>query len=473
MSFNNAKPWGGRFTANTDEFVEIFTESVSCDQRLYPYDIIGSVAHVKMLAKVGVLTQPESDQITAALHAIKADMDAGRFNWSVALEDVHMNIETELINRIGETGKKLHTGRSRNDQVATDMRLYLIDETQQIQALIAGVLGALVDIAEIHSATIMPGFTHMQVAQPVTFGHHLLAWCEMLLRDRERLRDCGRRLNVSPLGSAALAGTGFPIDRRQTAEELGFSDVIHNSMDGVSDRDFVIEFIAACSLIMMHLSRWSEEIILWTSPAFEFIELGDAWCTGSSIMPQKKNPDIPELVRGKTARVYGALMTMLSLMKAQPLAYNRDNQEDKRAVFDTVDTVKMCLTAYAGMVPTITVNSAGMYAMAADGYSTATDLADYLAAKGVPFREAHSIVGEIVGHAIREKNTLEQLSLQELRSFSDKIEQDIYACLSLEGSVRHRNHVGGTAPRQVAMAVTRIRQQLHATKESRTDEHRD
>jgi len=471
MSFNNAKPWGGRFAAKTNEFVEIFTESVSYDQRLYPYDIIGSVAHVKMLAKVGVLTQPESDQITAALNAIKTDIDAGKFNWSVALEDVHMNIETELINRIGDTGKKLHTGRSRNDQVSTDIRLYLVDETEQIQGLIVKVLSALVDMAEIHSATIMPGFTHMQVAQPVTFGHHLLAWCEMLLRDRERLRDCGQRLNVSPLGSAALAGTGFPIDRRQTAEALGFSDVTHNSMDGVSDRDFVIEFIAACSLIMMHLSRWSEEIILWTSPAFEFIELGDAWCTGSSIMPQKKNPDIPELVRGKTARVYGALMTMLSLMKAQPLAYNRDNQEDKRAVFDTVDTVKMSLTAYAGMVPTMTVNSARMYTAAAGGYSTATDLADYLTAKGVPFREAHSIVGETVRHAIREKKTLEQLSLEELRGFSDKIEQDIYSCLTPEGSVRGRDHVGGTAPRQVAIAVARIREQLNGTREISADEH--
>ena len=465
MSSGITKLWGGRFTADTNKFVEIFTESVSCDQRLYHYDIIGSIAHVEMLTSIGVLTRQESDLITGSLRAIEADIEAGRFEWSTELEDVHMNIESELIKRIGEVGKKLHTARSRNDQIAADIRLYLVDEAEQIRALIIELISALLDMAEAHTATIMPGFTHMQMAQPVTFGHHLMAWCEMLLRDHERLGDCRKRLNVSPLGAGALAGTGFDIDREQVAELLGFDGITRNSLDSVSDRDFAIEFLSACSLLMMHLSRFSEEIVLWMSPPFEFIELGDAWCTGSSIMPQKRNPDVPELVRGKTARVYGALMTMLTLMKAQPLAYNRDNQEDKRALFDAVDTVKMSLTAYAGMAPSISVNVDRMYTVAESGYGTATDLADYLVGKGVPFREAHSIVGKTVRHAIQKKKTLAQLSLQELQSFAAIIEKDVYSSLSLKGSVSSRNHVGGTAPEQVAVAVSQMQERLSGSRD--------
>jgi len=371
-----------------------------------------------------------------------------------------MNIETALVQGIGDVGKKLHTGRSRNDQVATDIRLYLRDEIDQITQQINSVLKALLSLATDHADTIMPGFTHLQSAQPVTFGHHLLAWAEMLLRDRSRLQDCRKRFNLLPLGSAALAGTSYPIDRAMVAEALGFDGVTQNSLDSVSDRDFAIEFAAAASLIMMHLSRFSEELVIWMSQASGFIDLGDAWCTGSSIMPQKKNPDIPELVRGKTGRVYGDLMALLTLMKAQPLAYNRDNQEDKESLFDAIDTVKMCLIAYAGLIPTITVKKEVMYKAAAAGYATATDLADYLVVKGLPFRDAHEVVGKTVQYAIQKKKDLPSLTLAELQQFSHVIKEDVFAVLELEGSVSARNHVGGTAPKRVRAAIKRLGKQI-------------
>ncbi|MCG8379259.1 MAG: argininosuccinate lyase, partial [Proteobacteria bacterium] len=365
-----------------------------------------------------------------------------------------------LVERIGDVGKKLHTGRSRNDQIATDIRLYLRDEIDEICEHIVSVIENLLNLAAEHYDTIMPGFTHLQSAQPVTFGHHLLAWVEMLLRDRSRLKDCRQRLNVLPLGSAALAGTSYPIDREYVAEILEFDGVCLNSLDAVSDRDFAIEFSACASLIMMHLSRFSEEIIFWISQSNQFIDLGDDWCTGSSIMPQKKNPDIPELVRGKTGRVFGDLMALLTLMKAQPLAYNRDNQEDKENLFDAIDTVKMCLIAYTGLIPTITVNRELMYQAAASGFATATDLADYLVVNGLPFRDAHEIVGKAVQYAIQQSKTLSELTLPELQQFCDLIKEDVFAVLELEGSVAARNHIGGTAPEQVQQAIKKIRKQL-------------
>ncbi|MCZ6803337.1 MAG: argininosuccinate lyase [Proteobacteria bacterium] len=459
-SNNTEKPWGGRFTAPTDKFVEQFTESVSYDQRLAHYDIIGSIAHVRMLAKVDVITKQESAQIVSELEKIEIDINSGQFQWSIALEDVHMNIETALVHRIGDVGKKLHTGRSRNDQIATDIRLYLRDEIVLIGEEINAVINTLLTLASEHTDTIMPGFTHLQSAQPVTFGHHLLAWAEMLLRDRSRLQDCRKRLNVLPLGAAALAGTSYPIDREYVAEILGFDGITQNSLDSVSDRDFAIEFSACASLIMMHLSRFSEELITWISQANGFIDLGDAWCTGSSIMPQKKNPDIPELVRGKTGRVYGDLLALLTLMKGQPLAYNRDNQEDKECLFDAIDTVKMCLMAYAGLIPTITVNREAMYQAAADGYATATDLADYLVVNGLPFRDAHAVVGKTVQFAIQQDKSLSSLTLPELQQFSDVIKDDVFAVLELEGSVSARNHIGGTAPEQVKEAIARLKKQI-------------
>ena len=454
------KAWAGRFTAPTAAFVEQFTQSISFDQRLARHDIRGSVAHVRMLARVEVLTTAEADRILGGLRQIEDEVATGRMPWSAALEDVHMNIEQRLVQLVGEVGKKLHTGRSRNDQIATDMRLYLREEINDIDGKINAVLHALLDLASAHYAAIMPGFTHLQAAQPVTFGHHLLAWAEMLLRDKARLKDCQQRVNILPLGSAALAGTVYPIDRAYVAELLGFAGVTQNSLDAVSDRDFAIEFCAAASLIMMHLSRFSEELILWLAPANGFIELGDAWCTGSSIMPQKKNPDIPELVRGKSGRVFGDLLALLTLMKGQPLAYNRDNQEDKESLFDAVDTVKGCLTAYAGLIPAIKVNRRALHAAAAAGYATATDLADYLVSNGVAFRDAHEIVGKTVRYAIDQKKALPELSLAELRQFSAVIREDVFAVLEPEGSVAARDHIGATAPRQVQAAIWRLRQQL-------------
>ena len=454
------KSWGGRFSASTDIFVEQFTQSVSYDQRLYHYDIMGSIAHVSMLAKVGVLSREESDQIIEGLESIEADIVQGSFEWEIALEDVHMNIETALVTRIGDVGKKLHTGRSRNDQIATDIRLYLRDEVTEIQSLLVKLMSTLLDLAEREAETIMPGFTHMQTAQPVTFGHHMLAWFEMLYRDSQRLVDCHGRINVMPLGSAALAGTSYPIDRQYTAELLNFPAVTNNSLDAVSDRDFAIEFSSCAALIMMHLSRFSEELVIWMSQQFGFIDLGDAWCTGSSIMPQKKNPDIPELVRGKTARVYGHLMGLLTLMKSQPLAYNRDNQEDKESLFDVVDTVKACLHAYTGLVPEIIVNKDRMRSAAMKGFTTATDLADYLVRKNIAFRDAHTVVGQSVQYAIKVEKDLSELTLDELKQFSEVIEDDVFDFLSLEGSVAARAHQGGTAPEQVYQAIHAGRERL-------------
>ncbi len=460
MSDDITKPWGGRFSEPTDAFVEAFTASVDFDRRLYRHDIAGSIAHARMLARVGVLTDDECRQIVDGLEAIRGEIERGEFRWSTALEDVHMNIEARLTERIGETGKKLHTGRSRNDQVATDMRLYLREEIDAIGAELGRLQRALLDLAEREAETIMPGFTHLQTAQPVTFGHHLLAWVNMLARDAQRLADCRRRVNVLPLGAAALAGTTFPVDREFVARELGFEAVASNSLDAVSDRDFIIEFLAAAAMLMMHLSRFSEELVLWTSAQFEFVTLGDAFCTGSSIMPQKKNPDVPELVRGKCARVQGHLVGLLTLMKGQPLAYNKDNQEDKEPLFDTVDTVRGSLRVYADMIPHITVNRERMREAARRGFATATDLADYLVRKGVPFRDAHEVVGRAVRFGIEHGKDLSQLTLDELRRFSGAIDEDVFQVLTLEGSVAARNHPGGTAPAQVRAEVARLRGML-------------
>lgn len=462
----SGKLWGGRFTAATDEFVEVFTESVSYDQRLYHYDIMGSIAHVRMLGKVGVLLEEEVSQIIDALQEIESDIDDGTFQWQTTLEDVHMNIESALVERIGDVGKKLHTGRSRNDQIATDIRLYLRDEITSTRKLIHDVMQALLDLAEQEVDSVMPGFTHLQTAQPITFGHHMMAWFQMLQRDSTRLADCQTRLNILPLGSAALAGTTYPIDRAYVAELLGFDGVSENSLDSVSDRDFMIEFNAAAATIMMHLSRFSEELILWMSQQFGFIDLDDAYCTGSSIMPQKKNPDIPELTRGKTGRVYGDLMALLTLMKSQPLAYNRDNQEDKEALFDAIDTVQACLCAYRGLIPGIQVKHDAMRKAAFDGYSTATDLADYLVVCGLPFRDAHAVVGKAVQHAIVQNKDLSELSLTELQGFSDVIEEDVFAVLTLEGSIAARDHIGGTAPNRVLQAVQTGRKALAALQQN-------
>ena len=456
------KPWGGRFSEATDAFVERFTASVGFDYRLYHHDINGSIAHATMLAKVGVLTEAERNQIIDGLEAIRAEIVAGKFTWSVSLEDVHMNIEAELTRRIGITGKKLHTGRSRNDQVATDIRLYLRDEIDAIAKELTRLQEGLLQLAEREADTIMPGFTHLQTAQPVTFGHHLLAWFEMLERDYGRLIDCRKRVNQLPLGAAALAGTTYPIDRAYTAELLGFDAPTENSLDSVSDRDFAIEFSAFASILMMHLSRASEELVLWTSSQFNFINLPDRFCTGSSIMPQKKNPDVPELVRGKTGRVYGHLTALLTLMKSQPLAYNKDNQEDKEPLFDAIDTVKDCLRAFADMVPAIQARKEVMYEAAKRGFSTATDLADYLVRKGVPFRDAHEIVGKSVAYGVENSKDLSEMSLAELQQFSSIIEEDVFKVLTLEGSVAARNHIGGTAPAQVKAAAARAKARLAA-----------
>ena len=460
MNDNVEKPWGGRFTEPTDAFVEAFTASVTFDKRLYAHDIAGSVAHATMLAKVGVLTDEERDAIVSGLAVIKTEIEAGAFEWSVAREDVHMNIEARLIENIGDVGKKLHTGRSRNDQVATDIRLYLRDELQACVAELTRLQTALVNMAEQEAGTIMPGFTHLQTAQPVTFGHHLLAWFESLKRDHGRLMDCAKRINIMPLGAAALAGTSYPIDRVYTAQLLGFDTPTENSLDSVSDRDFAIEFVSAAALIMMHLSRFSEEIILWASAQFDFIELGDSFCTGSSIMPQKKNPDVPELIRGKTGRITGNLMSLLMLMKGQPLAYNKDNQEDKEPLFDTVDNLRASLRVFADMIPALSAKRDNMREAARHGFSTATDLADYLVRQGVPFRDAHEVVGKAVRLGVDSGRDLAEMSLEELQGFSDKIQQDVFEVLTLEGSVAARDHLGGTAPAQVRAAVQRARQWL-------------
>ena len=454
------KSWGGRFSEQTDAFVQAFTASVSFDQRMYKQDIEGSIAHARMLEKKGVLSSDELEAILKGLAQVQTEIEQGKFEWSDALEDVHMNIEARLTAIIGDAGKRLHTGRSRNDQVATDIRLYLrgqieiiIDQIKQFQA-------GLLELAEREASTIMPGFTHLQVAQPITFGHHMMAWFEMMKRDASRFYDCQVRMNQSPLGAAALAGTSYPIDRAFTAKELGFDAPTDNSLDAVSDRDFAIEFCAASSILMTHLSRMSEELVLWSSAQFDFIELPDRYCTGSSIMPQKKNPDVPELVRGKVGRVSGNLICLLTLMKSQPLAYNKDNQEDKEPLFDTIDTVQGSLRAFADMVPAITCKKENMLASAKQGFSTATDLADYLVRKGLAFRDAHEVVGKAVAYGIEQKKDLSEFSLEELQAFSTDIENSVFDVLTLDGSVASRNHIGGTAPEQVLSAIKKARSEL-------------
>ncbi len=458
----NHKLWGGRFAESTDQFVQEFTASVTFDQRLYAHDIRGSIAHATMLADAGVLTGDERDSIIDGLNAIRGDIEAGRFSWSVEQEDVHMNIEAELTRRIGITGKKLHTGRSRNDQVATDVRLWLRDEIDLIDAQLVRLMNGLLDLADREAATIMPGFTHLQTAQPVTFGHHLLAWFEMLKRDRARLHSCRSNLNYLPLGAAALAGTTYPINRQQVADLLDFDGVCENSLDAVSDRDFAIEFCAVAATALMHLSRMSEEMVLWTSAQFNFVQLPDRFCTGSSIMPQKKNPDVPELVRGKTGRVNGHLIALLTLMKSQPLAYNHDNQEDKEPLFDAADTLFNCLRAFADMVPAMEPCRDVMREAARRGFATATDLADYLVRKGIPFRDSHAIVGQAVAYGVAEKKDLAEMSIDELRQFCADIDEDVFEVLTLEGSVSARDHIGGTAPNQVRNAIQRARQALES-----------
>ncbi len=459
---DQSKLWGGRFSQPTHILMEQFSQSVSFDHRLYKHDIAGSIAHARMLSRTGVISEAEFDDIERGLSEIFTEIERGDFQWSEAMEDVHMNIESALTKKIGEAGKKLHTGRSRNDQVATDVRLYLCEELDAICVFLTSVQTALVDLAAQHTDTIMPGFTHMQSAQPVTFGHHVLAWNEMFQRDYERLQDCRKRVNVSPLGCAALAGTSYPVDREMTARELGFDAVALNSLDAVSDRDFVIEFNAAGALVMMHLSRIAEELVLWSSPAFDFVDLGDQFCTGSSIMPQKKNPDVAEITRGKSGRVTGNLMSLLMIMKGQPLTYNRDNQEDKEPLFDTIDTMQLTLQIFAAMVPTINVKTDNMLKAAAAGYSTATDLADYLVRKQIPFRDAHEIVGNVVAYAVENRIDLPAIGLDQLKTFSATIDEDVFRVLELQGSVESKNHIGGTAPGWVREAVDNSRKLLNA-----------
>ncbi len=456
----DAHAWSGRFSEPVSELVKKYTASVDFDKRMAAFDIQGSLAHAAMLTRAGVLSEADLSAIEAGMAEILQDIQEGRFEWSVDLEDVHMNVEKRLTDKIGDAGKRLHTGRSRNDQVATDIRLYLRDAIDHIVSLIAALQTSLLDLAEQHADTVMPGFTHLQVAQPVTFGHHMLAYVEMLGRDGERMVDCRKRVNRLPLGAAALAGTTFPVDRFYTAQLLGFDDVCHNSLDAVSDRDFAIEFTAAASLVMVHLSRLSEELILWMSPRVGFIDIADRFCTGSSIMPQKKNPDVPELVRGKSGRVTGHLLALLMLMKSQPLAYNKDNQEDKEPLFDTVDTLIDTLRIYADMMRGVTVKPEAMRAAVLQGFATATDLADYLVKKGVPFRDSHEVVARAVRHAEVQGVDIADLSLDVLRQFSALIDDDVYAVLTPEGSLAQRNHIGGTAPVQVRAQIARHRARL-------------
>jgi argininosuccinate lyase len=456
------KLWGGRFTQPTDKFVEEFTASIEFDQRLYRYDIQGSRAHAEMLGRQGIIAVAEAEQIIAGLNEILADIEAGKIEFSVALEDIHMKIEARLIERIGAVGGKLHTGRSRNDQVAVDIRLYLRDEIDLILSYLKTLEGSLIQQAENNLAVIMPGFTHLQTAQPVLYSHHMLAYREMIARDISRLADLRTRFNVMPLGAGALAGTTFPIDREWVAAQLGFAGVTRNSLDSVSDRDFAIEFCSFAGILMMHLSRLSEELILWSSADFNFIELSDAFCTGSSIMPQKKNPDVPELVRGKTGRVYGNLVSLLTLMKSLPLAYNKDMQEDKEPLFDTIDTVKGSLKVFAAMIAEMQVKGDNMRIAAARGFSTATDVADYCVRKGLPFRQAHEVVGKTVRYCVENRKDIPELSLDEFRSFSSLIESDIYDYVTLEASVNARKATGGTATEAVLREIARARAEWSA-----------
>ena len=454
------KPWSGRFEEPVDERVKRFTASASFDKRLAKYDIEGSLAHARMLAARRILSRRDLGAIERGLARIRREIDAGTFRWSIEAEDVHLNIERRLVGLVGEAGKRLHTARSRNDQVATDVRLWLRDEIDAIQELLTSLQKSLLDQAERHAAVIMPGFTHLQVAQPITFGHHLLAYVEMFARDRERFLEARKRVNRLPLGAAALAGTSFPIDRSRVARELGFEGLCENSLDAVSDRDFAIEFCAFAALAMVHLSRLAEELVLWASPRFGFVRLPDRFCTGSSIMPQKKNPDVPELVRGKTGRVAGHLVGLLTLMKGQPLAYNKDNQEDKEPLFDAADTLKDCLAVFAPLVAGLEPVAAAMRAATLEGHATATDLADYLVRKGMAFRDAHGVVARAVREAERAGVDLAALPLSRLKAFSSLIASDVKKVLTPEGSVAARSHRGGTAPAEVRRAIARARKRL-------------
>ena len=457
---STAKAWSGRFSEPVSDLVKRYTASIDFDQRLWRQDIRGSLAHARMLARQQIISADDLVRIESGMATITAEIEAGDFSWSLDDEDVHLNIEKRLTALVGDSGKRLHTGRSRNDQVATDIRLWLRDTLDELIDLTKSLQSALIDLAEQHAETPLPGFTHLQVAQPVTFGHHLLAYFEMLQRDRERFIDCRKRVNRLPLGAAALAGTTFPIDRAYVAAELGFEAICENSLDAVSDRDFAIEFCAAAALVMTHISRLSEELILWMSPRVGFIDLPDRFCTGSSIMPQKKNPDVPELARGKTGRVNGHLMGLLTLMKGQPLAYNKDNQEDKEPLFDTADTLRDTLRIFADMVPGIRVKADAMRAALRQGYATATDLADYLVKRGLPFRDAHEAVALATRTCEQRGCDLAELSLDELRSFSPLIDDDVFAVLTVEGSLAARDHFGGTAPAQVHAAALRARLRL-------------
>lgn len=455
-----SEAWSARFSEPVSDLVKRYTASVFFDKRLADADIQGSLAHAEMLAHQGIISAQDYADIQRGMAQIQSEIAAGKFEWLLDLEDVHLNIEKRLTELVGDAGKRLHTGRSRNDQVATDIRLYMRSAIDDISGLLRDLRMALLDLAEQHADTILPGFTHMQVAQPITFGHHMLAYVEMFSRDAERMADCRRRVNRLPLGAAALAGTTFPIDRERVAKTLGFEDVCRNSLDAVSDRDFAIEFCAAAALVMTHISRMSEEFVIWMSPRVGFIDIADRFCTGSSIMPQKKNPDVPELARGKTGRVNGHLIGLLTLMKGQPLAYNKDNQEDKEPLFDTVDTVVDTLRIFADMARGITVKPDAMRAAALQGYATATDLADYLVKKGLPFRDAHEAVALAVRTCVDRGCDLSDLSLDELRKFSALIENDVFGVLTLEGSVAARNHIGGTAPDQVRAAIAYARKQI-------------
>lgn len=459
------KLWGGRFQKNTNELVEDFHSSISFDGRLYRYDILGSIAHARMLGKVGIIDLEEAAQIITGLESILTDIEAGKIEFSLEAEDIHMNVETLLTERIGALGKKLHTGRSRNDQVALDTRLFVKEEIQKTKILLQELIKTLIDLAEENNSTIMPGYTHLQIAQPVTLGHHLLAYVEMFKRDYTRLEDCYKRTDVMPLGSGALAGTTYPLNRHMVANELGFSKVSENSMDSVSDRDYIIEFLSTASLVMMHLSRFSEEIILWANQEFAFIELDDSYSTGSSIMPQKKNPDVAELIRGKTGRVYGDLIAVLTFMKGLSLTYNKDMQEDKEALFDGVDTLQKCLLVFTPMLATMTFKKEKMRKSAQKGFSNATDLADYLVKNGMSFRDAHHIVGTLVGFCISCGKALEELTVEEMRNvyqegdsrLGDYIKEDVYDALKLDNVVGRRSTYGGTAPSRVLEAVKTAR----------------
>jgi argininosuccinate lyase len=452
------KLWGGRFTQPTDKFVEEFTASIQFDKRLYHQDIRGSIAHARMLGKQGIIPMEDVEKIVHGLQQILQQIENGEFDFSIALEDIHMNIESRLSAKIGEAGKRLHTGRSRNDQVALDIRLYLRDEIVEVATYLDLLIDALLEQAEANLDVIMPGFTHLQTAQPILFSHHLLAYVEMLKRDKGRMEDCLKRVNCMPLGSGALAGTTFPIDREYVAEQLNFPAITRNSLDAVSDRDFALEFLAGSSIVMMHLSRFSEELILWSTSEFRFIELSDGFCTGSSIMPQKKNPDVPELVRGKTGRVYGNLMALLTVMKSLPLAYNKDMQEDKEPLFDTIDTVKGSLKIFADMIREMRVNGAAMRRAAGYGFSTATDVADYLVRKGLPFRDAHEAVGKAVAYCVENEMEITELSLAEWQLFSAKIDNDIFEAITVEASVNARNIPGGTARARVESEISATRE---------------